>query len=217
MKKIRLKRIILIAVVLAIAATIVYYSVEVIVARAGTQRTVDEIYASGRIKITADTLSSRQTEILLAVEDPNFYEHHGVDFSTPGAGWTTITQGLAKQLYFKDFHQGIKKIKQTLCAWLALDPLVNKQTQIELYINIMYFGNGVYGLYDAAQYYYGKSVPELTEGEYISLIACMIDPEGLNMKDHPEENAQRSAHIAKLLSGEYTPEGLFDITYEGAD
>jgi membrane carboxypeptidase/penicillin-binding protein len=200
----------------AVLAIVAYYCVEVLIARAVTRKTVDDLYASGKIETSAETLSQRQQDILLAVEDPNFYGHHGVDFSTPGAGWTTITQGLAKQLYFADFHSGIMKIKQTLCAWLALDPLVSKQTQLELYINMMCFGNGVYGIGDAAQYYYNKTVPELTEREFISLIACLIDPTELNAKEHPAENALRVIRIEKLLSGEYEPQGVFDITYEGA-
>jgi membrane carboxypeptidase/penicillin-binding protein len=102
------------------------------------------------IKVTTKDLSQRQLDILLKVEDPDFYNHHGVDFKTPGAGWTTITQGLAKQFYFKNFKQGIMKIKQTLCARFALDPLVSKKNRIDLYLNIMYYGNGVYGLKDAA-------------------------------------------------------------------
>ena len=168
-------------------------------------------------KITTKDLSARQTIILLAVEDPNFYNHHGVDFETPGAGWTTITQALAKQFYFSDFEQGFMKIKQTLCARFALDPLVDKETQLTLYLNLMYFGNGAYGLSDAADCYFGKSVAELTEDEYIALIACLIDPEHLNTKDHPSANAQRVRRIKRLLSGAYSPRGLFDITYEGAD
>src|SRR5687768_2515105 len=42
-------------------------------------------------------------DILLAVEDPGFYTHPGVDLITPGAGFTTITQGLVKQLFFGSF------------------------------------------------------------------------------------------------------------------
>ncbi len=212
----RVRRVVGIILLLLAVAVIVYYTAEVIIARANTPRIVGEVYASGRIETEMETLSQRQIDILLAVEDPGFYRHHGVDFSTPGAGWTTITQGLAKKFYFSDFQQGIQKIKQTLCAWLALNPLVSKQTQLELYINLMCFGNGVYGLHDAAQFYFGKTVPELSEREFISLVACLIDPAGLNPKDHSAENDTRVARIQKLLSGEYTPQDVFDITYEGA-
>lgn len=167
--------------------------------------------------MTARDLSPRHLEILLKVEDPNFYSHRGVDFKTPGAGWTTITQALAKRLYFKEFRSGIMKIKQSLCARWVLDPMVSKERQLDLFINIMYFGNGTYGLKDAAKYYFNKDIDELEEDEFIALIACLINPEQLNIKDHPQENAIRVKRIKKVLSGAYSPQGLFDITYEGAD
>lgn len=211
------KRIVLFIVSMALTAVFGYYTIEVIKARVNTPIIVDSYYKSGKIKVTAKELSQRQLDILLEVEDPDFYHHHGVDFRTPGAGWTTITQGLAKQFYFEHFEQGLMKIKQTLCARLALDPLVNKETQITLYINMLYYGNGVYGLYDAANYYFHKTVPELDEDEYITLIASLINPQNLNVKDHPKENAQRVQRIKKVLSGKYSPNGLFDITYVGAD
>ncbi len=194
-----------------------YYTTEVLIARANTPSIVKKYFESEQIEITAKDLTDRQLDILLKIEDPNFYNHHGVDFKTPGAGWTTITQGLAKKFYFTNFKQGLMKIKQTLCARLALDPLVTKETQLTLYLNIMYFGNGIYGLHDAANYYYNKDVPMLEEEEYISLIASLIDPKGLNIDQHPQENYQRVQRIKKVLSGAYIPQGLFDITYEGAD
>lgn len=203
--------------ILILALIFIYYSIEVVIARAHTIEAVEHYYNSGQIKMKTGDLSPRQLEILLKVEDPNFFSHHGVDFKTPGAGWTTITQGLAKKFYFKDFRSGIMKFKQTLCAWLALDPLVSKERQIDLYINIMYFGNNTYGLKDAAKYYFDKDINELEEDEFIALIACLINPEQLNIKDHPQQNAVRVQRTKKVLSGAYKPQGLFDITYEGAD
>lgn len=210
-------RVLRLALFLILIAVILYYSVEVFVARANTQKIVDSYYQTGQVKITLDDLTQRQIDILLAVEDPSFYNHHGVDFKTPGAGWTTIPQGLAKKFYFKNFKQGLNKIKQTLCARLALDPLVSKDTQLTLYLNIMYYGNGLYGLYDAAEFYFHKTVSELSEDEYIALIATILNPEELNIKDHPYENDRRVERIHKVLSSRYTPRGLFDIEYEGAD
>ena len=215
MQKQLLKRIVWLSLFAVIVAVTIYYTVTVIDARARTSK-IAEGYKE-QSKITLDDITQRQIDILLKVEDPNFYQHHGVDFSTPGAGWTTITQSLAKKFYFEDFQQGLMKIKQTLCAFFALDPMVDKDTQLTLYINMMYFGNGMYGLSDAADFYFGKPVPELSEDEFISLIACLINPQGLNRLDHPDENAVRVARIKKVLSGEYTPNSLFDITYEKAD
>lgn len=203
--------------ILILASIFIYYSTEVVIARAQTIEAVEYYYNSGQIKMKTGDLLPRQLEILLKVEDPSFFSHHGVDFKTPGSGWTTITQGLAKRLYFKDFRSGIMKIKQTLCARLALDPQVSKERQLNLYINIMYFGNDTYGLKDAARYYFYKDVSALEEDEFIALVACLINPEQLNIKDHPQENAVRVQRIKKVLSGAYKPQGVFDITYEGAD
>ena len=72
---------------------------------------------------------------MLTVQDPKFYEHSGYDFTTPGAGVTTITQAMTKYLYFKKFTKGFKKIEQTLIAWLAITPMVTKDEQLTVFIN----------------------------------------------------------------------------------
>ena len=217
MRKKKVCKCIVWSVISLVFAVLIYYSAEVVICRSKTPAIVDSYYQSGEIMITLDDLTQEQIDIFLTVEDPGFYTHHGVDFTTPGAGWTTITQGLAKKFYFKEFQQGLMKIKQTLCAWLALDPLVDKDTQLTVYINIMYYGNGIYGLHDASNFYFKKMVSALSTDEYIALIASLMSPEELNVKDKPQENAQRVERIIKVLSGEYEPEGLFDIEYLNAD
>ena len=194
-----------------------YYGYELVMARINTPIIVSNILSSEVIDFPLNALSFERQAALLKIEDPSFYSHRGVDFITPGAGWTTITQNLAKHFYFDNFQQGFMKIKQTLCAWLALDPLVDKQTQLTIYINTAYFGNGAVGLKDAAATYFDKEVSALTDDEFLSLIASLINPNELNIRDHPQENEQRVRRIHKLLSGEYTPTSLFDITYDGAD
>jgi membrane carboxypeptidase/penicillin-binding protein len=214
LKAVFTRRNVLLGLLATILAIVGYYTIVVVDARAKTSGIADSYYSSGSVKIKARDLSSRQLEILLKVEDPAFYTHHGVDFTTPGAGWTTITQALAKRFYFDDFQQGLMKVKQTLCAWLALDPLVSKERQLDLFINIMYFGNDTYGLSDAARYYYGKAPGDLTDDEFISLIGSIVSPDELNAEDHPKENSERVGRIKKMLDGSYAPTGLFDIMYE---
>ncbi len=192
-----------------------YFSIEVALARRHTIGTAAQLLSDASIR-TAD-LSDRQLEILLKVQDPNFYNHRGVDFRTPGTGWTGITQSLAKKFYFRDFKQGIAKIKQTLCARFALDPLVSKDDQITIFLNITYFGNGQFGLDQAATFYFAKRIDELTEDEYIALIASIISPTTLNIKNDPAANLQRVERIKNMLSGAYIPRGLLDITYAGDD
>lgn len=82
--------------------TAVYYANEVRVARSETPALM--VAASSRygtqVKLT--DLTAERKAMLLAVEDPAFMRHHGVDLATPGAGMTTITQGLVKILYFPE-------------------------------------------------------------------------------------------------------------------
>ena len=71
--------------------------------------------------LSLEAFGKRRTAMLLAVEDPEFWTHRGVDYATPGQGRTTMTQGLVKFLYFDHFQPGFAKIEQSLIAWAVLD------------------------------------------------------------------------------------------------
>ncbi|AZR73453.1 hypothetical protein BBF96_08695 [Anoxybacter fermentans] len=217
--RISLLRVVITIIVMLVIGIILYYGMIIIEARKQTPEIVRNALNSENIKLDLSDLSKEQIKILLMVEDPNFYNHNGVDLRTPGAGITTITQGLVKKLYFRQFKPGISKIKQTLIARYALDPLVPKNEQLKLFINLIYLGkvNGkpVYGLYEAAKQYYNKSVSELNEDEYISIIAMIIAPETFGIQTNPDANKNRVEHIKKLISGEYKPKGLMDLYYGG--
>lgn len=167
--------------------------------------------------LAADQLSAEYLHILLTVEDPEFFSHPGVDLSTPGAGLTTITQALAKDLYFEQFRPGIAKVKQSLLA-LVLNLRVDKWTQLDLFINTVYLGNdssrSVEGFPAAARVYFNKEFSALTREEYIALVAMIIGPNALSVSHHPEKNAERVRRIERLLRGDCKPAGLNDVYYE---
>ena len=196
---------------------IVYYAVEVFQAREHTKNKVRPLLQSPAMALKLGDLTKRQLDILLAVEDPAFSQHNGMDLSTPGAGLTTITQSLVKILYFKKFQPGLAKIRQTLIAIFALDPLVSKKEQLTLYINLVGLGQGARGFAAAAQKYFSKPFKALNEDEYISLVAMIVAPRTFNLKRHPERNAERVARIKKLISGRYQPKGLYDLYYGKLD
>ncbi len=205
------------ALILSALAVVAYYSLEVYSAR---QYTVDVILPrekTARYPLGLSSLSSRQLEILLKVEDPRFFDHGGVDLSTPGAGITTITQGLVKLLYFDNFKPGAAKIRQTLIAFFALDPLMPKKDQLRLFINTAYFSHEARGFEQAANVYFHKSFAQLTEDEYIALVAMIIAPATFNVRDFPDRNMERVNRIKRLASGEYKPRGLFDMYYGPLD
>jgi len=157
-------------------------------------------------------------EIILRVEDPSFYEHKGVDLSTPGAGLTTITQGLVKLHFFQRFKPGLHaKLKQTLCA-IVLDSKLAKDLQLTLLVNTASLGPSsdgwVVGFPEAARVYFGKELSGLTRVEFISLVAMLIGPVAYHPMNEPGALADRISKIEALLAGRCEPAGLRDVYYE---
>lgn len=206
-----------IAGVLAAIVIVAYYAWEV---HAAYQYTIDKVLP---LEKTADyplqlsSLTKRQLNILLKVEDPLFFEHQGIDFSTPGAGITTITQGLVKHIYFDNFKSGIAKIKQTLIARFVLDPLMPKKMQLKRFINTVYLGPKAIGFKQAADNYFHKQFSELAEDQYIALVAMIIAPATFSIEKYPERNKERVTRIKKVIKGEYKPKGLCDLYYGKLD
>jgi membrane peptidoglycan carboxypeptidase len=205
------------AAIIASLVAVTYYSWVLYSARRYTIDTILPREKAHHYPIAPSTLSSRQLEILLKVEDPRFFEHNGVDFSTAGAGITTITQGLVKHLYFDQFRPGIAKIKQTLIAACVLDPLMSKEDQLRLFINTVYLGRKTNGFEQAAHVYFHKSLAQLTEDEFIAIVAMIIAPETFNIEKFPARNKERVERIKRLVNGEYKPSGLFDLYYGPLD
>lgn len=204
-------------VLLLFSGVCVYFAGVLMAAREYTAATMLPTVLATNYPVRASDLTPRQKQILFAVQDPAFYEHSGVDLNTPGAGLTTITQSLVKKLYFPNFKPGLAKIRQTLLAYFVLDPMMDKETQITLFLNLMYLGNGATGFEKAARTYYGKPFAELSEDEYISLVAMLIAPKVFDLRKFPERNAERAARIKRLVSGEYKPRGLCDMYYGKMD
>ncbi len=208
-------------VILSFLAIIINYTYVVFKARMETPRIINQALQAENISLKVSDLSKWQLDALLMIEDPAFFKHKGVDLKTPGAGLTTITQSLVKIYYFERFKPGLAKIKQTLIARLALDPLVSKDLQLQLFINNVYLGNvnnePVNGFDKAAKVYYGKPVNKLSEREYLSIVAMIISPKGFHILERPAANAERTERLLKVVSGEYQPKHLMDMYYGKLD
>lgn len=201
---------------LLIVSSSAYYANEIRLARQQTPTLVAKAQQSYFKAVSIAELNPEQLKLLLAIEDPAFYNHRGVDLSTPGAGMTTITQGLVKILYYpKGFKQGIAKIRQTLIAQYALDALVSKDEQLDLFLNLAYFGHEnnheVKGFAQAAHVYYKKELNSLTEPEFIGLVAMLIAPN--KFKPGTIFHVERIERTQTYLSGHYQPKSLLDTQY----
>jgi membrane peptidoglycan carboxypeptidase len=161
-------------------------------------------------------LPTRWRQALLAVEDPNFESHSGVDLRTPGAGLTTITQSLVKWHYFDNFVPGWRKIDQTLLA-VVLDRAMTKDEQLNLFLNTAYLGSvdsrNILGFVDGARVYFGKDLFALSEQEFLELVAMLISPNELSPLRGADKLAERTARIQRMLAGLCAPEGLMDVYY----
>jgi membrane peptidoglycan carboxypeptidase len=217
MRATRILRFAALIATLLVVSMAVYYSLVIYSARQYTVGTVLPNSRNTDYALSFSDLSPHQLEILLKAEDPRFFQHGGVDFSTPGAGITTITQALVKRLFFDKFTPGIAKLKQTAIAAYALDPLMPKQEQLRLFINTSYLGHNVRGFEQAAQVYFHKPFKQLSEEEYIAIVAMLIAPEVFSVQKFPARNAERVARIKGVVSGEYKPRGLFDVYYGKID
>ena len=187
-----------------------------------TPRVVATVEQSDNLPLMISDFHGSRLDWLLKVEDPNFYRHHGVDWRTPGAGYTTLTQGLVKKLFYhSNFTPGFlwwRKIQQTIIA-VALNSRVSKDEQLRLFVNLANMGtrNGrpVVGFSQAAREYFGKDFRTLTDEEYLSLVAVLLAPERYSPTTHPTANQERVARIHRLIAGTCKPNGLADVEYAG--
>ena len=175
------------------------------IARVQTPTIVRAALESGRIELRASDLSAWQKCALLTIQDADFYEHRGVKRPFWKAFTdTSVTQAVVKQLYFEHFKPGIRKIRQTLIAHFALDPIVSKDDQLTLFINVVWFykspeGKDIVGFAQAARAYFGKPVAQLSEDQYLSLAAMLIGPTNYNPRTHTKENAERVESLKQIV------------------
>lgn len=208
------------ATVFALIIVLVVYEIwRVIEARAATP----EIFA--RVERIADPQVSQLrpeiTDILIKIEDPTFWDNDGIDFTTPGQGLTTLTQALAKRLYFEHFTPGLAKIELILIAKFALTPLVSKEDILSAFLTTAYLGQdssgAVIGFSNAAQRWYGKDLRALSVEEFTGLVAMLPSPNTLDPERHPLKNQDRVYKIKRLLAGQCTPKNLFDVDLVGCE
>ncbi len=159
-----------------------------------------------------------RSTFIIKVEDPNFLNHNGVDFSTDGAGATTITQSLAKRLAFSNFKPGYQKIRQTGYA-LGLETKLEKNEIFILFLNTAHMGpyptGWVKGFHRASRLQYRKPASQINDEEFIALLSVMITPAQLRLDQPNAELEERIKRITKLLEDQCTPLDHSDVWLEG--
>lgn len=179
-------------------------------------RLVAHLATERRIVVPLDRIPAHVSGAFLAVEDKRFYRHDGVDYRRIGGavvrnvrrlrydqGFSTVTMQLARNV-FPDHLKREKTIRrklwEILLAW-QIERAFTKDEILELYLNQIYLGSGLYGVEAAAQGYFGKPATRLTPGEAAVLAAIPRNPSFYDPRDRPVPVVQRRNLVLSLMAG----------------
>ena len=162
--------------------------------------------------LSLSQLPQAYLDAVVAVEDHRFWRHWGVDLIAIGrAAWhnlsswsldqggSTITQQLAKNLYFTQEKSFIRKAAEVFMA-LALERAYSKEDILELYVNSIYFGDGYYGIRQASLGYLGKEPMDLTVEECALLAGIPNAPSVYSLTENPNLAQQRRQYVLKQMA-----------------
>ena len=161
-------------------------------------------------------ISANLKRAVLVAEDSAFWQHDGVDYQQLkesmetnlermefARGASTITQQLAKNLYLSPSKNPMRKLRELLIA-RRLEAELSKQRILELYLNVIEWGNGIYGAEAAARSYFGKSAGELTPRES-ALLAASIPNTRIFDPGRPSARLVRRQEMVLRRMGNVTP------------
>jgi 1A family penicillin-binding protein len=157
-----------------------------------------KIFIQNREQVSLAQISSNLVNAVISAEDNRFYEHSGIDlwgifraaFKNTQAGRirqgaSTLTQQLARNTFDLRDRTYDRKILEVFLA-MRIDKALPKSKVLELYLNRVYFGGGLYGAEAAARGYFGKSAKDLTIGEAAMLAGLLKSPNNLSPWHSPE-------------------------------
>lgn len=195
---------------------------------------IAEIFSKNQSYVSLDQVPQDLRNALVATEDSRFYTHNGVDFfgivrslvgnlvsrSATGQGASTITQQLARLLYLPDigseqtFSDSVnRKFKEISIAW-QLEEKYSKDQIMEMYLNEYYFGSSAYGVEEAAETYFGKTVAECNLAECAMLAGLPQAPSAYAPNsDFEAAKARQKVVLDRMVSEKYITQQQADEAY----
>ena len=171
---------------------------------------IGRLFDERRTVISLQKLPRYVPLAFVAAEDHDFFEHRGIDyfgliraigleikFRTVGGrrvGGSTITQQTARAMLLSSNQTYVRKIKEIVLAKRIEDAL-NKEQILSLYLNQIYFGNGAYGIEEAALTYFDKPARELDLAESAALASVPKSPNKINPFGDVERIKQRQNYV----------------------
>ncbi len=158
--------------------------------------------------VAIDEIPEKAVRAVLIAEDANFWGHEGFDSAAlrealaenvsrgkVAFGGSTISQQTAKNLFLTPSRSPLRKWHEAVLTW-ALERNVSKRRILEIYLNVVELGPGVYGFEAAAQEYFGAKAADLTQAQAIELAASLPSPR----KDNPSTRTERFDRRVKKIT-----------------
>jgi monofunctional biosynthetic peptidoglycan transglycosylase len=162
-------------------------------------------------------ISANLKRAVIASEDANFAEHDGVDWvalekayakntkkhKVVGGG-STITQQLAKNLFLSGSRSYLRKAQEMVLAFM-LETVMSKERILEIYLNVVEFGRGVFGAEAAARHYYGVPAANLNAGQAARLAVMLPNPRFYDRHRDTNYLARRTTLIMTRMNSAELP------------
>jgi monofunctional glycosyltransferase len=165
-------------------------------------------YREVRSPVPLDRIAQHLRQAVLVAEDDKFFTHDGFDWAgirdaarrdlvahKAVRGGSTITQQLAKNLWLESSRTPWRKLEEMFLA-IRLERALTKRRILELYLNTIEWGDGVYGIDAAARHWFGVGAGSLDAGQAVRLAAVIINPRRFS----PVAPNQRIQHRIQLIA-----------------
>jgi monofunctional biosynthetic peptidoglycan transglycosylase len=167
-------------------------------------------------------ISPYLVKAVLIGEDDKFYRHEGFDFEAIRKavekdikekrfkfGGSTISQQLAKNLYLTPSRNPVRKVKEAILTW-RIERTLSKKRILEIYLNVVEWGEGIFGIEAASRHYYGKAASSLGSEESARLAAVLPNP----LKYSPVSQSKYVSNRARIICDVMVRRGIVTTEYE---
>lgn len=161
--------------------------------------------------VSYDEINENLLKATVAIEDRRFYEHHGVEYRSMAralyqnvvareirGGGSTITQQLAKNMYYTYQPSYLRKVSEIFTAY-DLEKELSKKEILELYVNMINYGDNHIGIREASEGYFHKKPKDLTLDEATLLAGLPQSPANYQLSNHEDVARRRQIQVLNAM------------------
>lgn len=166
-----------------------------------------------RIFMPLEKIPKTSVKMVMTLEDPNFYNHFGIDWNMVQFAWkknrkagkirfgaSTISNQLARTIYLTTHRTYFRKYLEIQIT-VIMELVMTKKRMLELYLNYIEWGKGVYGIESASKYYYKTSVKNLSRDQQMKLVSILTNP--IKYSPHNVTNSRSAMQRYNMLQRIY--------------